>query len=274
MFLIASGREPGSVQDLRRGLEEGLCELLGPISTDGCVEVLGAWPHLERLIVDLTGMRVDPRQPPLVPKGLTPVAKDAALTSQGLELRAEPLWLGESARLGLALEASRAELAVVRDDQRRLWLLPQHFATGQARLEMAAEDLEQLFLEGASRAAADHGVSIEKGRLSLEQSGVRELRIQAELLARKLFVRSHIVIKGHVGFDEQLNLHFSNMSCAGKGMVAGIACKFIQPHLDAWEERSLSLLSLAFPAVRLRHARLTTDSAGRLEATAELGEVG
>jgi hypothetical protein len=183
------------------------------------------------------------------------------------------LFLGESGRLALRVEAAGVDLSFVRDDQQRLWLLPHHFSAGTVRIRIDGRDLEHLFLEGARQAAAEHGVHIDEGRLQLEQSDARQLRIQAELLARKLFVKSHIMLDGRIGFDEQLNIHFSGMTCTGKGVVATLACKFLEPHLEAWEQRPLPLLSLVFPSVRLRHAQLKTDSSGRMEATAELGEL-
>lgn len=222
--------------------------------------------------IDLTGVCLDPLRPPSVPKRLEAGKGTALVSSQSLELWARPLLLGGSEQLDVSVTASRAELSFVRDDDRKLWLLPHHFSSGEARVSMAGRDLEHVFLNGARQAAAQHGVIIEEGRLQLEQSGALELRIEAELVARKLFVKSRILLRGRVGFDEQLNLHFNDLSCTGKGMVAAVACKLLAPHLEAWERRSLPLLSLAFPSVRLRHAQLKTDALGRMEAKAELGE--
>jgi len=272
MFLIASGREPESLEDLHGVLAETLAETFGVANAAECIGVTGPWPRLEQVSVDLTGGRIDPLHPPSVPNRVEAGQGKSVLSCQRLELKADPLFLGASGRLELHVEASGAELSFVRDDRQRLWLLPHHFSSGAARIGMNGRDLEHLFLEGARQAAAEHGVTIEESRLRLEQSDAKQLRIEAELLARKLFVKSRIMLQGRISFDEQLNIHFSEMSCTGKGVVATVACKFLEPHLEVFEQQPLPLLSLVFPSVRLRHAQLTTDSSGRLEATAELGE--
>jgi len=273
MLLLPSGRSPAAIAHLDQEIGEGLERVFGVANGLSRVVLEGCWPDLKRLEIDLTGVHTDPANPPAGPVGKTLSPGEAEGRIRGrLRLRADPLRLGLKAEVRLEVEAEEVDLVAGRDEEGRLWLMPSHCVSGQATVGMEGQDLEDVFLEGARQAAERHGVRIEDGSLTLRQSNERELTLEAALEARKLFVKSRIRLRGRIGVDARLNIHLSDLSCEGEGMLATIACQFLQPRLAEWERRPLPLLAMAFPAVRLHHATLSTDSLGRLHAEAKFGE--
>jgi hypothetical protein len=272
MFLMSQGQKPDSTDSLQRILAESLNLSFQVQDGERRVAATGSWPDMERLSVDLTGIRVHPFQPPPAPSAWTTDTGSAPVRCARLELVAAPMQLAPSGDLHLQVRADGAELSYVVDRENRRWLLPTHFTTGNVEARISAGDLEHVFLENARDAAAAHGVTVEEGRLQLHQTGPRQLQVQAELSARKLFVKGRLSLQGRLELDTQLNIRFSGLSCNGHGMVASLATQFLQPHLASWENRSIPLLAAAMPGVRLHHAGLQATPEGQIHATAELGE--
>jgi hypothetical protein len=272
MFLIPSDRPPASLPELRALLSASLERTYGVTDADRRLVIAGRWPRFEEVRLDLTGVGLDPLQPPPAPGRFSPPSGRPTLQSAQLRVGADPLRLGAEARLQFAVAAGGVDLSFVRDDRGQLWLLPHHFASGQVTATIAGRDLERVFLEGAQGAAARHGVSIEDGNLQLRQADARSVTVTAELEARRLFVRGRLALRGRVTVDAALNLSFSELTCEGRGAIGSIASRFVRPHLETWEGQPIPLLAMALPAVRLHHAELRTDAEGLLHAAAEFGE--
>lgn len=271
MFLLSSHPKLDSIPALHEELAASLASMFGLRDIDRRITLGGHWPRLSHLEIDLTGARVDPFQPPPTPAAFAAPPTEGPLRADRFGLTAHPLHVGDSAQLRLKMAASGVDLVCRQDVQNQVWLVPQHLTSGQADITLAGHDLEHLFLQGAEQAAAMHGVTIQEGNLQLRQANPQEVLVEAELVAKKLFVQSHLRLRGRVAIDTHLNIHFKDLACSGHGLVGTLASQFLQPHLRAWQSKPLPLLAMALPGVKLHHAELITDAEGILHARAEFG---
>ncbi len=274
MFLISSGQKPDSIDGLQRILGGGLN--LSFQVNDGAqrIQATGTWPDIDQLTVNLTGLALDPLRPPPAPDGLNPSAGESWGRYGQLTIQAAPLRLAPAGRLFLEVHASGVDFVMTADRQNRCWFTPSSLDSGHVEARISGKDLEHVFLENATQAAAAHGVTVEEGRLQMRQTGPQQLQVSAELTARKLFVKGSISLEGNLELDEQLNLHFSGLDCSGQGMIGSLATRFLHPHLAAWNQRSFPLLANILPSVRLHHVELQTGNDGQIRATARVGGTG
>jgi hypothetical protein len=91
------------------------------------------------------------------------------------------------------------------------------------------------------------------------------------LRAKRLFLRAAVRISGSVAIDEQLNARLCALECAGEGTLGTLACGFIAPHLERFNNREFSLLALPLGEVKLRDVRVAAGN--ELRVTAEFGNV-
>ncbi|MFM1941725.1 MAG: hypothetical protein RI897_707 [Verrucomicrobiota bacterium] len=273
MFLIPAGQKPDSTDRLQQLLGESLNLSFQGGDGNRRLTVTGAWPSLEKLEVNLTGLTLDPFRLPPAPDQLRPAAEASLTRCEQLEIEAAPLRLAPAGSLFLKIRANGVEFTIATDRQNRNWWTPSHFTSGQVATHISGKDLEHVFLENARQAAAAHGITVEEGRLQLRQTGTRQLHVNAELCAKKLFVKGRVALQGTLDLDEQLNIRFSGLDCSGQGMIGSLATQFLRPHLATWNQRTLPLLANILPNVRLHHVELQTGNDDQIRATAELGGV-
>jgi hypothetical protein len=231
------------------------------------VAIEGAFPALAALRINLDEAQLQTDAPPPQPKDITPQGE--ALSADLLEVRGHPVRY-ENAAVHLDLSARQVRFAegVGRSGER--WLLVQSATDGRAEVKVDHASLEALLRAGAAEAAQKQGVRITDVKLELTSRGPRSADVDARITAAKFMVRSVIRIRGRVDIDDQLNAQLSELSCDGQGMIGGIACSFIRPHLERMNGRSVPLMAVSLGEVRLHDVQV--DLSNGLHILARFGQ--
>lgn len=270
MLLLSGQTDFEDGTGLKKALTAGLTDYFHLDPSRESVGVVGTLPALDTLHVNLDNARIElSHLPP--PPGVHK-SKGTCLSAGELELSARPLYVGRDASMQLHIHASQADLEVIHDGNRSRWLALDRARKGYAEFTISGDDIEKLFLSGAKLAAKEHGVTIEHGAVRLTQSREREVGIAIQVTAKKLFMKSHLAIQGRVYVDKELNAHFSNLSCTGKGPINAVVAHYVTPFLREWEQRTLPLLGLFFTGISLHDVGLKVDPKGNVRATAAFGE--
>lgn len=229
-----------------------------------------AFPNVALLSVDFTSARVHPDRRPPSPAAV--VSRKSGIIADRLLIAAHPLEIEDVGAIDLRLEAEDVDLQLWTDAEQRHWLVPHRSRHGHADLRLSPEDVRGLFLHGAEMAAEEHGVIIHESDLQLTPAGESSVNVFAHVVAHKMFLRASLRFQGRMRIDDQLQAHFSSLSCAGDGTLGQIASSFIQPHLAKLESQSFPLLALQIGDIRLRHAEVNVDAHGALHVSARFGE--
>ncbi len=272
MLFLSGKPKLADSAELKQALESGLSEFfhLDRSHRGSAVTVNGEIPELQCVRLDLTSARIDPNHLPPPPAKMAD--KGPSFTTDQLEVTANPLFFGRDAKVALKLEAAQVILELVRDKQEAHWLALEKVGHGHASINISGQDIENLFLSTAEVAAKEHGVAIHHGSVNLSQRGEREVSVEIDVTAKKFMMKSHFAIRGCIYIDKELNAHFSELSCQGKGTLGSLAAHYITPHLETWEEQPLPLLGLLFTGITLHDVGLEIDDHGTLNATAQFGD--
>lgn len=228
-----------------------------------------AFPILRRLAVDLTSARIDAGNPPPNPSAIE--AREPGVTARTFLVQAHPLHIEDAGGVNLLVDANNVELWLCTDRNHRRWLVPHRAGHGHAQLDIAEDDVANLFLRGAELAVSQHGVEIEDTHIRLSPLGDRMVRLEARVTARKFIFSATVTIRGTMRVDDELNAHFSDLHCSGDGKMGQLASAVIAPHLTKLEERALPLLGISLGEIRLHHAAVNVTDAGSLHVTARFG---
>ena len=227
MFHLPAGPWPSSVDQLRQRLADGLQPLL--VAPER-LSILGQWPVLSRLALDLGEARADLAQTFVRPKPA--VERQAGPTCRELRIWAAPLRLGDFAKPHIDLRATDLQFEFVRDEAGHHWLLPIKAGLSSVKARIAKSELDQLFTEVARRLAKAQGFTVDDVTLSLEPAGPNAIKLEAEIGARKAFLKGEFRVAGIAQFDPSLNVQLRSLKCEGIGPIGAIAARAIQPHLD------------------------------------------
>jgi hypothetical protein len=264
MFPLPTKTFPSSAETLERLLNESLRGLF-ETKSDPVALRAAAYPHLEELNVALDGatLRENPPPPPSVSGATTPALEVDSMNISAAGLSAGP------AQLDLSFSARTVVLQQAPDSSGNIVLLLHRATDGAIALSTSASDLEAAIAELAKTEAGKHGVTIDQVQLSLRSQSSRSLAAEVRLRARKSFLSATIRITGRLDLDEQLNARISGLDCLGDGVMAGVACGLLKPHLQKIDGRSFPLMSLPLGEVRLRDVQLAVGD--KLSITAEFG---
>ncbi len=258
MLPLAGSEIPDSPEALAAALRAGLAAR-GLSARD--VTARGAWPALDSLTLDLTGIQISRSQRLELPGE----PRTAGFTAAQFELMAAPAEL-ESAPIAVSLRAEQAafEFAPAADGQRLLMM--KRAVHGEVTIEMARVDLERLLHSLAAEAAREHGVEIKSTRLSVTTRGPRGLSLAAEVIAKMFIATATVTLSGDLDLDEQLTARLSNLQFRGEGMIATLAGGIIRPQLARLEGRTFPLMSFALGEISLRDVQVSAGETLRLSA--------
>ncbi len=224
------------------------------------------YPELTAIRVSLDGATAGDRVPP---RPGSPVGKvEPALRVEHFEISGRPLRV-QGAAIDLRCEARAVEIGQVRDAQGNLLLLLQNAAEGKIEISLPVADLEALVRAGATEAAKEHGVILEAVRIQLRARAPRALDAVVQVRARKLFLNAALRLTASLEIDDQLTAHLSGLDCAGEGTLGTLACGFLGPHLQRWNNRDFPLLVLPLGEVKLRDVQIAVGD--ELRVTAQFG---
>lgn len=258
MFPLAGPPIPDSPEALADALQRGLAARNLPPRE---VIAQGAWPKLDLLRLDLTGVQI-PRSRLAGPSG---EECSAGCTAARFELVAAPARF-ESVPVQLSLWAVEAGFDFAPAPDGTSTLLLRRAARGEVTMEMTAADVERLVHSLASEAAKQHGAEIKSVKIAFTSRGPRAVSVTAEVTAKVFIATAIFKLSGDLDLDEQLTARLSNLRFSGDGMVANLAGGFIRPQLAALEGRAFPLMSFALGEICLRDVQVQAGETLRLSA--------
>jgi hypothetical protein len=265
MFPLHRKTFPPNAEALREALEESLRRVMRPATQMVAVEEK-LYPELAAIRISLDGANAGDRPPPRPAPPIGPV--DPALWVEHFEISGRPI-LVQRTEIELSCVARDVQIGQGRDAEGNLLLLLQDAAEGNVEIAVSVTDLEALVLAGAKAEAGKQGVTVEEVRIALRSRGERSLDVQVQVRARKLFLSATVRITGSVEIDDQLNARLSGLDCTGEGALGALACNFLGPHLQRFNEREFSLLALPLGEMKLREIKMAAGN--RLIVTARFG---
>jgi hypothetical protein len=253
MFLLPAGPWPSSVDQLRQRLIDGLRPLL---DVEERLTVLGQWPDLSRLALDLSEATIDPSR--ALPKPKSAAHRHPGPVCNKLTIQARPLRIGGSASADVDLQAADLQFEFMRDEAGHHWLVPIKAGQGAVHVRMAKSELDRLFAETARRLAKSQGFTVDDARLSLQPSGPNAVGLDVGIKARKAFLKGEFRILGTAEFDRSFDIHLRSLKCEGIGPIGAMAARAIQPRLDHFSSTPIrafgSLLSgFALDQMEVKH---------------------
>lgn len=264
MFPLHTNALPPDAATLRDALEESLRRVVCAPSQLVSVEEKN-YPQLAAIRVSLDGASV-PGQPPRPPAAEGPV--EPALWVEQLQLNGRPLMV-QGAAIDFSCTARDVRIGQARDARGNLLLFLQNAIQGSVEISAPLADLESLLLAGAKAEAAQRGVVVEAVRVDLQARSEHSLDVEVQVRARKLFLSATVRIKGRVEIDAKLQVRLSGLECAGGGPLGTLACNFLAPHLQRFNNRAFSLLAFSLGEVQLRDMKIAAGD--KLIVTANFG---
>ena len=260
MFYLSGNDFPQSAKSLHASLLESLRTFFTLPADDRPVVSVGGgdYPALERIRVDLTGVKVDAGQPPPKPVGVG--ERRPGPSARTLEISGHPIRI-LGAGIQLELAADEVQFAYGRDARGRPLLLLETAKSGEVDVQIRNADLEALLLTQANALAAQHGVTIEQAAVELTPVDPRTVTAAVRVTVKKLVARAPLTIRGRISIDDALNATFSELSCHGEGIVGGLAGSVIRPYLDRFQNAQVPLAAVSLGAVHLHHLTIDADGA-------------
>jgi hypothetical protein len=264
MLYLETAEFPHDHQQLEQALAAAMRKLFVLPASGRLVEIESvAYPDLRRLRIDLSGAELHLDEP--LPQPQNVAFTDQTVRAEEFAFLGRPLRHG-GADVNASISARAAQFRYGRDARAQAWLMLIDATDGHASVHIGRQDLEKLILTAASAAAAKQGIRVESVRLDLYSRGDRSIEVSAQIAAAKFFAKSVIQITGPLDIDDELNARASSLTCRGEGMIGGIACRFLQPHLDRLSDRPLPLMALSMGQVRLRDVRIDVHDGLAIEA--------
>ena len=266
MFTLQTDSLPPNADALREAIESSLLRVVQPAAGEMVSVEDRNYPELSAIRVSLDGASAGHRAPPrfTVPNETS----EPALRVEQFEISGDPVRVREAA-IKLNCHARDVEIGQGRDSDGKVVLLLRNAAEGEVEIGVALADLEALVLASARAAAAQHGVSVETVQIELHARSAHALDLAVHVRAKKLFLSAALRISGSAEIDGRLMARLSGLECSGEGALGSLACGFIAPHLERFNEREFPLMALPLGEVKLRDVQVAT---GRdLRVTARFG---
>lgn len=268
MFPISGTNFPASIDELKAAIRGGLAEVLTLASPENTVRIEGgAWPNLDRMIVDLNNAAVNITQPPAKPKPRDDRQK--GITVGHFQVLGRPIRYGRSSA-DLDVSASNVSLDFAHDQSGRALLLLSDAADGRIEMKVSKADLQSAMTDAATAAAKPHGVAIQDLQLTLTSDGPRSLAGELRVKAKKMVMSGVVLLRGRIDIDQSLVATLSNLACSGEGMIGGMAAAMVNTKLKSYEGKRVPLTSLALGDTALRDVKI--DAGQDVSITAKFGK--
>jgi len=266
MFPLRARSLPPDAQALRDALEESLSQLVTRPGQEMVAVEDRDYPELAAIRISLHEAQLGdrpPNRPPPVAGAIEP-----ALQVEHFELTGRPVRI-QGAAIELSCVASDVQIGQAPDRDGNLVLLLRKATNGTLKAAVSVADLQDLVRSGASAAARKQGIILENLRLRLEAQTERSLDLEVRIRARKLFLSTEVRITGRVAVDENLNAQLSGLQCFAEGTLGTLACGFLTPHLQRFNNREFSLAALPLGELQLHDVRIAVGD--QLRVTAQFG---
>lgn len=259
MFPLPAGPWPATADDLRRQVLEGLRAVAGVAPR---LAIAGDWPVLSELLLDFSGLRIDPALEWPAPRAA--VERCSGPHCRQLRVCASPLRLGDIAQPRFELQASGVQFGFIRDEADRRWLQPVRVDGGSIHAAVTEAELNRIFLEAARTSTRAHGITVDDAKIQLEPAGPGTIRLKAAIGARKAFLKGRLQFAGTAEFGAALEIQLSGLKCEGVGAIGALAARAVQPHLDRLGRHPLRPTGSLTAGLTLEHLELKPDGTGTL----------
>jgi hypothetical protein len=269
MFPLAGGPWPSTVEQLRLRLLEGTRSVVNETPR---VAVSGDWPVLSELTLDLGGVRIDPATE--WPQPRPTVERSDGPGCRQLRVFANPLRWGDIAQPKFNLRVSDIQFEFVRDEAGRHWIRPVTVGGGSIEAEITGAELDRFFLEGARKLARKQGITIDDATIKLEPAGPNTIRVEAEVGARKVFLKGRLRFAGTAELGPTLEVHLRGLQCDGVGTIGSIAARAVQPQLERLALQPLRPFGSLVSGLTLEHLEFRHGDGDALELEARIAPHG
>ena len=259
MFALGGDAFPTDTQGLRAALAQPVVALG---AGEGAITIEGIFPSLDALRMNLTGVRPDSRTLP------ARIVENAAgeFFARALDITAEPASVASLAiQLRLHAEDCVFAFGTAADGARAARL--DTCASGTLDIVAATTDIEAALLALARDAAAKHGAEVESVRVTLDAESPRAISVTAVAVAKAMFFKATLTIRGRIALDEELKLRLSGATCTGDGMIANLAAAQLRPRIAEWEGRTFSIRGMLPAGLQPTDIALSGGDALRIRAT-------
>ena len=262
MFPLRTRSLPQSAGALQAALEEGLRSLVQPATPQAVTVEDRNYPELAAIRISLDNAVAVDAPPPLPRLNGT---REPALRVEHFEITGRPVRV-QRAAIELSCVARDVWIAESRDRTGNLLLLLEQAAEGRIEISLQVADLEALVRSGATAAAAKHGIILEDLRLQVRAETARALALEARVRARKLFLNTELQLRGRLEIDEEMNAELSGLECVGQGTLGTLACGFLGPYLERFNNCKYSLVALPLGELKLRDIQIAVEPKVRVSA--------
>lgn len=264
MFALGGDAFPHDTVSLCAALTRGAMPLG---AREDAVTTEGEFPSLSALRMNLTGVRLDGSA------RHTAALENAAggFFSRTLEIAAEPALLGPvQVQVRVGAEDCVFAFGTTGDGARTMSL--QSCTNGTFEASAATADLDAALLGLARDAASKHGAEVESVQLTLESEGPHRIGVTAVAVAKAMFFKATLTIRGDIVMDEEFNLCLRDATCTGDGMIANLAASQLRPRLAELQARTFALRT--FLPAGMQPAEITLAGGAALRVAATFGAEG
>ena len=222
----------------------------------------GAWPHLDRLTIDLT--RAQASRALRWPTVHRPVGK--GITIGAFQLDAVPLLL-EEVPVEVRSWLRDAVAKFSKDDTGALFLTLDRAASGEIEVKVAHAALERGLHALARELAAKQGADVKSTRLVLETPTSRALIFRVAVVAKMMIMKTTVHLRGRADLDDQLNVRLSQLEAQGEGLFSALIESGLRPRLARLEKQTFALGGLVTGGLRVDQLAVSAGETIRLHAT-------
>lgn len=264
MFALGGDAFPHDTVSLCAALTRGAMPLG---AREDAVTTEGEFPSLSALRMNLTGVRLDGSARHTAALGNAA----GGFFSRTLEIAAEPALLGPvQVQVRVRAEDCVFAFGTTADGARAMSL--QSCTNGTFDASAATADLDAALLGLARDAASKHGAEVESVQLTLESEGPHRIGVTAVAVAKAMFFKATLTIRGDIVMDEEFNLCLRDATCTGDGMIANLAASQLRPRLAELQARTFALRT--FLPAGMQPAEITLAGGAALRVAATFGAEG
>jgi hypothetical protein len=241
------------IDSIRAGLSG---RLVLPEDRDVVVAEGGNYPMLKKLVVDLTGAKIDTgtKVPKLKPRG--PI--QSGVFAEQFEFKAQPVNI-DGAKIDLNIVAQKVQLGLQRDNDNRPILIVAAAQQGQVDCETTNQDLSTIFKASANERGKRYGLSVQKAKIQLLSDNAHNLKADLRFASRLLLVPISLHFTARVDVDTAGNARLSNLTCDGDDVAGTLITGFIRPALSDYNNKTMPLIAFPTEKIRLHDVRVQVE---------------
>ena len=265
-FPLVNKEKIDSRQHLLDELTAGYAERVQMPTTKPTVRIAGDFPHMQSLVIDLSGGEIKSAYRPTSLKGVDKHTIVAHVDE--LKYIADPVSYDNAAQ-HLVIDASDVTLSLLHGKGEKEVLVMSDVGSGDAHFDAKIEDLNTLLLAASREHAGSSGFFVTTTKLHMTSANPHSLAASLEVNGFFLVIPTSITISGQIDIDDDFQATLSHLKCKGGAVGGGIAAAFINDRLTKYEGKRQPLTAFPGSKMRLRDVHIAVDDS--LHVNAEFG---